>query len=236
MSNCPQAIPNIKLRNKRFKSIKWTHEDDNLLVKLASSFHDQHKKWNIIAKSFHNKTAAECRHRFRTIQPGIVKGPWTEDEDQLLISLVQRHGRKWSIISEQMQSRSGKQVRERYLNNLDPNLNKKKFTLNEDAQIVKYHSKYGPLWSKIAKHFPGRSVDIIKNRFYSVLKNRVLKEISPHKEESFEKESQDKINNTYSCCFPNLNLSEVIKNNIRKKICEGTLLSIEDLIFIVKLI
>jgi myb proto-oncogene protein len=234
MSNCPQATQKMKFRKKRSRSIKWTLEDDNLLTELATSFYDQPKKWNIIAKSFQNKTPAECRHRYRTIQPGIVKGPWTEDEDKLLISLVETHGRKWSIISEIMHSRSGKQVRERYLNNLDPNLNKKKFSQEEDAQIVKFHSKYGPLWSKISKHFPGRSVDIIKNRFYSVLKNRVSKDIYPLKNAKFKQESQEKENTTCNSYFANPNKLGSIKKSNSINSCDERIESFEDLVSLVR--
>ena len=50
---------------------------------------------------------------------------------------------------------------------------KKKWTLEEDQQIVKLYMKYGTRWSEIARNVDGRTDNQIKNRFNSNLKKRL---------------------------------------------------------------
>lgn len=66
---------------------------------------------------------------------------------------------------------TSKQIRERYLNYLKPNLNKECFSLEEDLQICEYVLKNGHHWRKLEKILIGRPEGLIKNRFYGKLKN-----------------------------------------------------------------
>ncbi len=51
---------------------------------------------------------------FQVLDPKIVKGPWTTEEDAIVIDLVDRHGHtKWKLISDALPGRNGKQCRER---------------------------------------------------------------------------------------------------------------------------
>lgn len=108
--------------------------------------------------------------------------PWSPDEDQALSTLVQELGEKnWPLISSKLQKtfqisfRSGKQCRERWINHLDPKINKSPFTPSEDELIFSLFSKFGKSWSKISKHLPGRSENSVKNRFYSALRRNLRK-------------------------------------------------------------
>jgi len=74
-----------------------------------------------------------------------------------------------------MKTRNRKQIRDRYLNYLDPNLNKNKFTKWEDEMIIEQFLLLGKKWSLIAKNFQGKTGDMVKNRFYSSLKKRISK-------------------------------------------------------------
>lgn len=105
-----------------------------------------------------------------------VRGPWRIEEDRLLIELVARYGaRHWSAIATHFPRRSGKQARERWMNQLNPNLKKKNWTSNEDRIILRAHSSLGNKWSAIAHLLPGRTDNSVKNRFNSTLK-RAMKE------------------------------------------------------------
>lgn len=42
------------------------------------------------------------------------------------------------------------------------------FSLQEDEKIIKYHKVYGPDWKSIAKHLPGRTESMIRNRFFTL--------------------------------------------------------------------
>jgi len=72
-----------------------------------------------------------------------------------------------------MPTRNGKQIRDRYLNYLDPKIIKAKFNEEEDKKIIELYIVHGSKWAVIAKSFPGRTGDMIKNRFHSCLRKRV---------------------------------------------------------------
>lgn len=65
--------------------------------------------------------------------------------------------------------RSGKQIRERYLNYLRPNLSLKKWAFEEDQEILRLVAKYGRSWRTIEKKLKNRSQNQIKNRYYGHL-------------------------------------------------------------------
>ncbi|KAL0484980.1 hypothetical protein AKO1_003772 [Acrasis kona] len=102
-----------------------------------------------------------------------IKGSWTEEEDKKLVELVKKYGAKrWSFIASHLKGRIGKQCRERYLNHLDPKINKKAWTNQEDSIIVEMHTKHGNQWAKISRCLPGRTANAIKNHWNSTLSRR----------------------------------------------------------------
>jgi len=173
-SDCGKSLtPKEKLFiiTKIKKHKNWTSEEDKLLLQVAINF--EQKSWTQVAGYFKDKNPAQCRARYKRIRPGIVKGPWRKEEDNQILELVKQYGRNWAMISKMMPSRNGKQIRDRFLNYLDPQINKIKFTKDEDEKIIELYKEHGSKWSVIAKSFPGRTGDMIKNRFYSCLKRRI---------------------------------------------------------------
>lgn len=153
-----------KIKNKKI----WTEEEDKALIYYSNFYQERH--WEEISKHFQNKTALQCFSRFNRIRPGIVKGKWTKEEDEQISKLVEEHGKSWSKIAKLFKTRNGKQIRDRYINVLDPNINKDKFTEEEDKLLTDLYKQNGPKWSEITKHFPNRTTDMIKNRFHSSIK------------------------------------------------------------------
>ncbi|ORY80928.1 Homeodomain-like protein [Protomyces lactucae-debilis] len=110
----------------------------------------------------------------------VTKGPWTSQEDALLLDLVREIGpEKWVIIAQRLATRSGKQCRERYHNHLNPNLKRSPFSPEEEATILALYAQMGPKWANIAKHLPGRSDNAIKNYYNTALQRRQRKKTSP---------------------------------------------------------
>jgi len=47
------------------------------------------KNWKKIAESLTGRTDVQCLHRWqKVLNPNLVKGPWTEEEDRLVLQLV----------------------------------------------------------------------------------------------------------------------------------------------------
>jgi myb proto-oncogene protein len=67
------------------------------------------------AECFPYRTEVQCLHRWqKVLNPELIKGPWTQEEDDQIIDLVKKYGpTKWSVIAKALPGRIGKQCRER---------------------------------------------------------------------------------------------------------------------------
>jgi hypothetical protein len=172
------------------KQGKWTSEEDELL-RSAIDEHGE-KKWKLVSKKVHGRSPIQCLHRWtKILKPGLIKGPWTESEDQMLMDWVAKEGPvKWSRCSKIIQGRNGKQCRERWCNHLDPSVRKGQWTLEEDVIIFNVFQAFGPKWAFISRFLPGRTENSIKNRFYSTVRKidnrkKVAEEIDKNSQGEF---------------------------------------------------
>ena len=99
----------------RSKARSWTPYEDQRL--LAGVWRFGVNNWPMVARFVGNRrTRGQCAQRWnRGLNPTIDKGPWTETEEERLLSLVTEHGDKsWTRIAALMGHRSDVQCRYRY--------------------------------------------------------------------------------------------------------------------------
>ncbi|KAJ1415137.1 SANT/Myb domain [Sesbania bispinosa] len=109
-------------------------------------------------------------------ESGLKKGPWTPEEDRILVDYIQKHGHgSWRALPKLAGlNRCGKSCRLRWTNYLRPDIKRGKFSEEEEQLIINLHSVLGNKWSAIAGHLPGRTDNEIKNFWNTHLKKKLL--------------------------------------------------------------
>ncbi|KAL6519909.1 hypothetical protein OROMI_032803 [Orobanche minor] len=116
---------------------------------------------------------------------GLKKGPWSPEEDHVLVSYIQQHGHgNWRALPKQAGLlRCGKSCRLRWINYLSPDIKRGNFSKEEEDTIINLHEMLGNRWSVIAARLPGRTDNEIKNVWHTHLKKK-LKSYDPHNHHS----------------------------------------------------
>uniref|UniRef100_A0A1J3I880 Myb-related protein 306 n=2 Tax=Noccaea caerulescens TaxID=107243 RepID=A0A1J3I880_NOCCA len=115
---------------------------------------------------------------------GVKKGPWTPEEDIILVSYIQEHGPgNWrSVPTHTGLRRCSKSCRLRWTNYLRPGIKRGNFTQHEEKMILHLQALLGNRWAAIASYLPERTDNDIKNYWNTHLKKK-LKKINESGEE-----------------------------------------------------
>ena len=114
----------------------WTKEEGLKLIQTVQKIEEQRGKiehgfWAEIAKEIPGRTAKQCRERWNIyLNPNLNKGPWTPEEDRIIIETQKKIGNQWTKIALLLPGRSNDTVRCRWYNALQ----KQKETQNPQVQ------------------------------------------------------------------------------------------------------
>ncbi|KAI1849498.1 hypothetical protein JX265_012749 [Neoarthrinium moseri] len=111
------------------------------------------------------------------------RGPWSQHEDAYLMDLVNTQGPlNWVKISTMLGTRTPKQCRERYHQNLKPSLNHEPITAEEGELIEQLVAQLGKRWAEIARRLHNRSDNAVKNWWNGSMnrRRRLTRKRSPY--------------------------------------------------------
>jgi len=164
---------------------RWTSDEDEKLREAVNK-HGA-RNWKTIAKEVEGRDHVQCLQRWnKVLKPGLVKGPWTDEENSLLKELVPLHQSNWAAIAACISGRTPKQCRERWVLNLDPSINRNPFSPEEDELLLHLWRELGPKWAEIKKSFNGRTENAVKTRWKSLMRG-ISKEFTAAQEDELLK-------------------------------------------------
>ncbi|XP_004511595.1 transcription factor MYB3R-3-like isoform X2 [Cicer arietinum] len=119
-------------------------------------------------------------------QVSSTKGCWTEEEDNLLIETVKKHGgSNRKNIAEYLHGQTDNQCLHRWQKVSNPDLVKRSWTKEEDESLIELVRKYGfKRWSFIAKFMPDRVGKQCRERWHNHLDPAIKKDAWTEEEES----------------------------------------------------
>lgn len=162
--NTKQSNSKCKIDTKRRF---FTQNEDILLAEAAVQYNE--KSWNIIAQCVPGRTPRQCRDRWMNyLKPNLKFDPWTKEEDELLISLVNKHGTHWTKMISNFPGRSTNAIKNRWnwllkdrVSVVESPLCKKYVLISTDipSKIPNVNEKIGP------KNNESEQITIDKSRF-----------------------------------------------------------------------
>ena len=115
---------------KSRKVKEFTKDQDDLIIQ---SIRQWGPKWKKISEVI-NKTARQCRDRYKKISAPIInRSTWTLQEEDLLLSLVEHSGHQWLFFQQFFQNRSSQNIKHHYY------IMMKHKTLHEKNEIQKLY-------------------------------------------------------------------------------------------------
>lgn len=90
----------------------WSPHEDDLLRRLVAN--DQ-KNWGDVAAKIPGRTSKQCRERWHNhLDPSIVRGAYTPEEDRIILEAQARLGNRWSVIAAMLPGRTEDAVKIRW--------------------------------------------------------------------------------------------------------------------------
>ncbi|KAL4877729.1 hypothetical protein BJY04DRAFT_230331 [Aspergillus karnatakaensis] len=91
----------------------WTQDEDDRLFQLVERYQ---YRWAMIAQKMETRNADQCSKRWHhCLNPELERSPWTDKENELLLSAVGTHGSSWKDIQRcHFPTRSANNIKNQY--------------------------------------------------------------------------------------------------------------------------
>ncbi|NWY39733.1 SNPC4 protein, partial [Sylvia atricapilla] len=173
-----QCLQKYQIYNKDFKRKEWTKYEDQMLLELVQEMRvGNHIPYKKIAYYMEGRDSAQLIYRWtKSVDPSLKKGPWTPEEDGMLMAAVTKYREKeWYKVRMEVPGRSDSQCRDRYLKSLHWDVKKGKWSSEEEEQLIELVQKHGVgRWSKIASELPHRTGSQCLSKWSLMIGSKVL--------------------------------------------------------------
>lgn len=131
-----------------------------------------------------------------------TKNKFTDEEDNIIKKFVQDFGaHTWGRIAPLLPGRTPRQVRERWVNYLSPEIKLDEWTKEEDDLIMRLVAKFGKKWAYISRSFNQRTDVSIKNRYF-LLQRREKNDIRKNLMSQLSKKKLNQLENQLKNVLP----------------------------------
>ncbi|XP_034548051.1 snRNA-activating protein complex subunit 4 [Notolabrus celidotus] len=138
----------------------WTPAEDFLLKELVEKMRiGNFIPYTQMSYFIEGRDTAQLIYRWtQVLDPSLRKGPWTKEEDEMLLKAVSYYGEKeWWKIRLEVPGRTDGACRDRYLDCLKTDIKRGPFEILEQRLLLQLVEKHGVgHWAKIAAEIPHR--------------------------------------------------------------------------------